>query len=549
MEHAMNRALITLLLLFCAGRIVAGDRTVISGHVTGSDGRPLPRAHVSILQRGNTFPAAVVEVRPDGSFTIATDLTGPLTLRATGVSHAPHEVTILAETPRLITLDISLAPRLTAKSLDGVKIIGDYNDWNPMTARPFDRRPDGTYEATIDVSFAPFGYMLLLNDSQGNTFSMNGTQADSFAYDGDGGYKSVVGGTGGSVTIHLDPSKLPAAMKSAAVIYGDSVTARIAATLEGIERRREEVMPEMTSAMKAGRAFTHDWSAEMRELTDGARREKSPLVRNALLLAYLDLAARGGAPADRKAARAVLADLPPGSILWRYDPRLLEAAIAGTGTPAAYDAYRWKMVESRPDTSSRIDALLTCINYARMKRDTDLLGRYTTYITEHFPKTGAAKLVRYEYSPYRAVMVGKPIPHFSLPSLDDTSEIVSDELMKGRFYLIDFWATWCGPCVGEMENLHKAYESYHGRNFEIVSISFDAHPGDVARYRRGKWKMPWRNVFVDGSFQSMIAERFEVGGIPKAILVDATGRIVAVGDELRGDDLDKTLRRVFGGMN
>ena len=103
--------------------------------------------------------------------------------------------------------------------------------------------------------------------------------------------------------------------------------------------------------------------------------------------------------------------------------------------------------------------------------------------------------------------------------------------------------------MAEMEALHSAYEKYHARNFEIISISFDARPEDVLRYRRGRWTMPWRHAVVEGGLQSAISERFEVGGIPKPILVDAKGRIVAVDEELRGEYLGRTLERVLGGMN
>jgi len=97
-----------------------------------------------------------------------------------------------------------------------------------------------------------------------------------------------------------------------------------------------------------------------------------------------------------------------------------------------------------------------------------------------------------------------------------------------------------------MDNLHNAFERYSGKNFQILSLSFDDTPEAVTKFREGKWKMPWLHTFVKDGFRSDLAEDFEVIGIPKPILVDGSGTIIATEAALRGANLDKTLARILG---
>ena len=97
-----------------------------------------------------------------------------------------------------------------------------------------------------------------------------------------------------------------------------------------------------------------------------------------------------------------------------------------------------------------------------------------------------------------------------------------------------------------MPELHTAYEEFGGENFEILSISFDGAPEDVAKFRKKKWDMPWLHAFAEGNFQSDLAKTFEVSGIPKPILVDPNGMIIATEMELRGEKLSQTLARYVG---
>jgi thiol-disulfide isomerase/thioredoxin len=141
------------------------------------------------------------------------------------------------------------------------------------------------------------------------------------------------------------------------------------------------------------------------------------------------------------------------------------------------------------------------------------------------------------------------MPEFSFTSLDDSYKTLTNDTFKGKCYLVEFWATWCVPCVDEMENLHKVYEKYRKMGFEILSLSFDAVPEDVQSFRAKKWRMPWQHGFIgkdEFRVGSSSSDYFEVQEIPKAVLVDRTGRIVAAGTDLVGDKLRKELVKLMG---
>jgi thiol-disulfide isomerase/thioredoxin len=129
-------------------------------------------------------------------------------------------------------------------------------------------------------------------------------------------------------------------------------------------------------------------------------------------------------------------------------------------------------------------------------------------------------------NPDKKVQVGKPVPHFELTLLDGSH--FSDKDLEGHWTLMDFWATWCSPCVGEMPNLDRAWKKYHPRGLQMLSLSLDRNEDDIATFRKEKWKMPWKHAFLQGGFKDTMTKEFEVSGIPSPILVAPDGTIAAM---------------------
>jgi len=125
---------------------------------------------------------------------------------------------------------------------------------------------------------------------------------------------------------------------------------------------------------------------------------------------------------------------------------------------------------------------------------------------------------------------------------DTTDQLISLASFRGKYVLLDFWASWCGPCRQESPLLVKAYEKYNPKGFEILSVSLDES--------KEKWKsaivkdrLAWTHVSDLKGGQNQAAALYGVESIPANFLIDPQGKIIAKG--LRGEALEKKLQEVF----
>ncbi|MFV1995699.1 MAG: TlpA family protein disulfide reductase [Verrucomicrobiales bacterium] len=114
--------------------------------------------------------------------------------------------------------------------------------------------------------------------------------------------------------------------------------------------------------------------------------------------------------------------------------------------------------------------------------------------------------------------------------------------MKGKVVLVDFWATWCGPCVSEMPNVIAAYKKYHDRGFEIVGISLDQDKDTLMGFIE-EHKMPWPQYFDGKGWENDLAGKYGIRGIPATFLIGKDGKIAAT--DLRGGALEAELEKLL----
>jgi len=139
----------------------------------------------------------------------------------------------------------------------------------------------------------------------------------------------------------------------------------------------------------------------------------------------------------------------------------------------------------------------------------------------------------------RRLAIGAEPVDFQVKSID--GKTLSPGAYQGKVLLIDFWATWCGPCIAEMPNVKQVYAKYHPKGFEIVGISLDQSRDRLDQYLK-KNEIPWPQYFDGKWWKNDVAVRYGVQSIPTTILVDRTGKIRY--KSLRGKQLENAVEKL-----
>jgi len=143
-----------------------------------------------------------------------------------------------------------------------------------------------------------------------------------------------------------------------------------------------------------------------------------------------------------------------------------------------------------------------------------------------------------------SIFVGKQV--IDIKTIDNKGNFhtVSHNDYSGKFLLLDFWATWCKPCIGEMPNLIKARNLFDTSRLQIIGISRDTDLNKLKLFLQKK-NLPWNNYMISPDIQESIIKFYSAEAIPRTILVSPQGIVIAAGNKLRGEQLIETLNTLI----
>lgn len=197
-------------------------------------------------------------------------------------------------------------------------------------------------------------------------------------------------------------------------------------------------------------------------------------------------------------------------------------------------------VREHPDSYFSIEALSESVS---SDFDVEVIEPLFLSINEKYRESFTGKAFAQRIEAAKTIGIGKKAPDFT--QNDPKGNPVSLSDFQGKYVLLDFWASWCGPCRQENPNLVKAYAAYNDKGFEILGVSLDNKDGKEAWVNAiEKDGLTWTQVSDLNSWNNEVARMYGVRAVPQSYLIDPEGVIVA--QNLRGEALEEKLAEIFG---
>jgi thiol-disulfide isomerase/thioredoxin len=268
-------------------------------------------------------------------------------------------------------------------------------------------------------------------------------------------------------------------------------------------------------------------------------------LKNYVLLNLSFLCIDNKYPVEEKYLLEAVQTISPSDPIWldkggHYPGWIYQGLGTFSHNKAILKPFLEELYRQCPVTSRKPQELYALLYYAKSANQPEADGYYAALL-ENYPGTKEATRAVKENLSLKKINKGGNIPSLAVIDADKTGAMITNETLKGKLVLIDFWATWCGPCIKEFDSIEKVYQKYKNSGFAILTISLDKDIRLVKAFRKKKHSLPWMNGFAADNNTKLVND-FEVVAIPRMILVNGNGVVISDNpNELEGGKLDKML--------
>jgi peroxiredoxin len=197
-------------------------------------------------------------------------------------------------------------------------------------------------------------------------------------------------------------------------------------------------------------------------------------------------------------------------------------------------------IKAHPDYLVSVEALKDAVGY--LPDDIRIYDKLFNGLNKAIRQSKDGAALKKTIDGFMAVRIGAKAPLFSSP--DTSGNAINLAAFRGKYVLLDFWASWCGPCREENPNVVKAYEQFRDKNFTVLSISLDQESKRDAWIKAIKDDgLVWSHVSDLKFWNNEVAQLYSIRSIPQNFLIDPQGTIV--GANLRGEALFRKLQALI----
>jgi len=520
-------------------------------------------ADVTIRADNDSVPLVVTAIGA-GRFTAAVPAaTARIALTILVPGHAPIQVG--AWMPREGAANLVVRPRalIRRKTVQNPRVIGDFNHFNTDSAVTLVAGADGVLRGAVEFRGESARFQILGVGSGGRGPWMPVT-AWTLTPDGDAGrsYAGVIRSQRDSLFFALDTTVRTAPGEPPRIAYvgvrdsaASEATTIALARVDASQNSTELDTWQPDSAPRARTIVMDRAKRLIAESTDSRVRTEAAVTYAQLstfpnpefrpLMKQFSSIVPADSPmiTDREfisAANNAMFALTPDSGASPADSVVSKGAVREFVRVYLMPAARSRTLS----TNERVDAFFS-VAFALDAAEDTTVDAVVAEAVAAFPTHVIVTTLRTSVGSGKVLRRGAVFPSFRMTAIGGNSPELTNDVFRGRLTLVDFWGTWCSPCIWEMPYLHRTFERFKDRGFTILSVASDESITKVQTFREGQWKMPWLHGYVGAGPESPAVQALGVNRFPLAVLVDSTGRIIAVDQGLRKDDLEKTIARLL----